>query len=111
EPYFAAADAFVFPSERESFGIVLLEAMAAKLPIVATDIPGPREVVVDGENGLLVPPGATEELVKAMVEFQSESRRREFGQRGYNHVLNDFNIEQTVSSYLELYEELLRDGT
>ncbi|WP_256686333.1 glycosyltransferase [Halococcus qingdaonensis] len=108
EPYYAAADVFVFPSERESFGIVLLEAMAAKLPIVATNIPGPREVVDNNETGLLVPAGSPEDLAEAMIEFRSESKRSAFGRQGYDHVLNNFDIGQTVSSYLQLYEKLLQ---
>lgn len=109
EDYYAAGDVFVFPSIRESFGIVLLEAMAAKLPIVATDIPGPQEVVADGEVGLLVPHGKSEPLAEGMITLQSEDKRQKFGEQGYIHVLNQFNIKQTAESYTNLYEQMMND--
>ncbi|MGZ8605212.1 MAG: glycosyltransferase family 4 protein [Actinomycetota bacterium] len=66
-PYHAAADAFVAPAtDMESFGIVLVEAMAAGVPLVASDIPGYREVVRDGVDGLLVPPNDPNALAAAL---------------------------------------------
>lgn len=66
-PYHAAADVFVAPAlGQESFGYVLVEAMAAGIPVVASDIPGYREVVRDGIEGLLVPPGDPSALAGAL---------------------------------------------
>jgi phosphatidyl-myo-inositol alpha-mannosyltransferase len=72
--YHAASDVFVSPAVgQESFGIVLVEAMAAGVPVVATDIPGYREVVSDGIEGLLVPPRDPEALAAGLVRVLTES--------------------------------------
>lgn len=66
-PYHAACDVFCAPARgRESFGIVLVEAMAAGLPVVASDIPGYREVVRRDHDGLLVPPGKPDALAASI---------------------------------------------
>jgi phosphatidylinositol alpha-mannosyltransferase len=71
--YHAAADVFVSAATgQESFGIVLIEAMAAGVPVVATDIPGYRDVVRDGVDGLLVPPGDPDALAGALDRVLSE---------------------------------------
>ena len=72
-PYHAAAEVFVSSATaRESFGYVLVEAMAAGLPVVATDIAGYREVVRDGVEGLLVPPNDPDALARALARILSD---------------------------------------
>jgi glycosyltransferase involved in cell wall biosynthesis len=72
--YFARADVYVSPAlGGESFGIVLLEAMASGAPVIASDIPGYDEVVRHGIDGLLVPPGDVPALSKAILRMLTES--------------------------------------
>jgi len=75
--YFASADLFIAPNiGGESFGIVLLEAMASGLPIVASDIPGFRAVMRDGRHGRFVPPGDAPALADAVLTLLSNTKLR-----------------------------------
>lgn len=105
--YYALADAFVSSSVFEGMPIAHLEAMAAGLPLVATDIPGVNEVVVAGENGLLVPPKQPDRLAAAMLDIRSESAT--YGAASLQRVRNEFSIEETVQTHLMLYHELLSE--
>ena len=75
--WYATGDLFVSPaSGNESFGIVLLEAMAAARPVVASDIPGYRSVVVPDVNGVLFPPGDVEALARTVSRLAEDPERR-----------------------------------
>jgi phosphatidylinositol alpha-1,6-mannosyltransferase len=68
--YYRAADVFVLPTRTaEGFGLVIMEAAASGVPSIATDSGAPREIVEDGETGLLVPPGAPRELAAAIAQL------------------------------------------
>lgn len=72
-PFYAAADALVFPSYREGFPNVVIEAGAMGLPSIVTDINGSREIIIEGENGIIIPPKDTEALYSAMKRFVENS--------------------------------------
>jgi len=105
-PYYDLADVFVLASTHEGLPIVILEAMTAKLAVVATDIPGVREVVDDTETGLLVPPRKPATLGRAMKELSELDTREQFAQTGYERVVSEFSIEQTASAYEDLYRSI-----
>lgn len=103
-PFYKISDCFVLSSVRESFGIVLLEAMAAKLPVVATDVQGIPEIVKHEQTGLLVPPRTPVALADAMV--QSITSDNDYGANGHERAASAFDIQETVSSHIRLYREL-----
>lgn len=92
---------------REGVPKVLIEAAACERPIVTTDMPGCREIVRDGENGLLVPPKDAEALASALNELiESKERRTEMGQRGREIVRKEFSVEQVVAETLDVYDQM-----
>ena len=76
-PWLAAADVFVFPSYREGFPNVVIEAGAMGLPSIVTDINGSNEIVIVDQNGLIVPPRQVEPLVQAMTTLADDSKMRQ----------------------------------
>jgi glycosyltransferase involved in cell wall biosynthesis len=105
-----AADAFVLPSLWEGMPLTLLEASATALPIVATDVGGNAEVVLEGKTGYLVPPKNTDALAQALLRIMrlSEADRSAMGQAGRAHVVQNFELEQVVDRWEALYRELLQ---
>ena len=105
----SAADGYVMSSAWEGMPMVLLEAAAACLPIVATAVGGNPEVVRDGESGFLAPPGDPLALEAAMLRLVDvpEAQRRMMGMRGGEHVRARYGLERVVQSWEELYREVL----
>lgn len=106
-----AADVFVHPSRSEGLGVVLLEAMAARLPVIATGVGGIPEVVREGETGLLVPPDNPESLAKAIQRLkQDEALRQQLGQRAQEWVERLHDIRYLPDRVMQVYEFLLAEG-
>ena len=106
--YFLSADAFVLPSYVESFGIVLLEAMAAGLPIITTDAPGCRDVIREGHDGIMVPRGNPAELASAMNSLITDPDLCEqLSERSLIRV-KSFDWKKVADDYIRIYEELSR---
>jgi lipopolysaccharide heptosyltransferase II len=104
---YSQCDLFVFPSLWEGFGIVLLEAMYYRLPIVASNISAIPELVKDGENGLLVPPADPAALAKAInTLIENPLKREEMGERGYQKVVNFYSWETTGEKFYHIVKEL-----
>jgi glycosyltransferase involved in cell wall biosynthesis len=103
-----AVDVFVMPSIWEGFGLVLLEAMAAGRPIVASRVATIPEVVADGETGLLVPAGDPLALADALAQLAEDpDRAARMGEAGRERLRRQFSVEKMVGDTELLYRELL----
>ena len=107
--HYARADVFAMASFAEGLPVVLMEAMATGLPVVASRITGVPELVQPGENGLLVAPGRADELADALAELLGApaARRAELGLAGRRKVEAEFAIDRTAERLLEIFEELV----
>lgn len=109
-PFYEAMDVLVLPSRSEAFPLVLLEAMALAKPVVATDVGGIPEAVVDGVTGLLVPPEQPLRLADAILCLvEDRSARLRMGVAGYARVRQHFTIKAQMAALESLYAELI-DG-
>jgi glycogen synthase len=101
------AAVFACPSIYEPFGIINLEAMACETPVVATRVGGIKEVVVDGETGLLVPPGDPVRLGRALSRILEDPRlAARMGEAGRKRVLQHFTWDRIAEKTLKLYRSL-----
>jgi glycosyltransferase involved in cell wall biosynthesis len=96
---------------REGVPKVLIEAAACERPIVTTDMPGCREIVRDGVNGLLVTPEDSQALASALSDLlENTSRRQAMGARGREIVRQEFSVEQVVSETMTVYKGLAEES-
>jgi len=105
----AITDVFVLSTLWEGLPIVLLEAMAAAKPVIASDVDGNREVVVNEETGLLVPPGNPEALAQTIIRLAKEPQKaKEMGQKGLERAKRHFSMELMCQQIANLYTELAK---
>ncbi len=104
----SVCDLFVLPSLWEGFPNVILEAMAAGTPIVATTVDGVPELIENGETGLLAPPADSQALAQAIAQMiQNQGKAAAMAQGARQVVQTTFSIERTVTQIEALYQQLL----
>ena len=107
-PWLAASDAFVFPSYREGFPNVVIEAGAMNLPSIVTDINGSREIIIDGENGVIIPSKNTDALYSAMKGFvENKERTDKMAKASRPLVASRYEAGYVRQCLLDFYNEIL----
>ncbi len=102
-------DIFLMPSLWEGFGLVLLEAMSRRIPIIASDVSAIPEVVQHNETGLLIPPRAVDELTHAIeILLTDRPLRKYMGLLGEDRLQHVFSVEQMVKQTLTIYQKRIK---
>lgn len=101
--YLKAFDMFILPSKKEGLPYVLLEAGLAGLPVIASDLPGNRDIIDSGEQGFLVAPEPTLLATSTQMLLRDEGMRRRLGSALHDRVMAEFSIKQMTDKTFELY--------
>ncbi|MDD3138307.1 MAG: glycosyltransferase family 4 protein [Lachnospiraceae bacterium] len=101
ERYFAAIDVLLLPSYREGFGNVIIEAGAMAVPSIVSDIPGPIDVVIDGQTGLICRCKNVESLEDNIIKIMDNSKFKELGINAYEYVISHFDREILCEKIME----------
>ncbi|MBX8577854.1 glycosyltransferase [Pseudomonas cichorii] len=105
-----AANIGVLCSHEEGFSNAIIEGMAAKLPMVVTNVGGNAEAVVDGVTGLVVAPHAPDKLAEALLLIAQNPERDQMGERGRQRVETVFSMDACLQAYVDLYRGRTTDG-
>ena len=99
---------FVLPSFAEGLPVTILEAMAARKPVITTPAGGNAEIVSHGETGLIVPSGDHDQLAEAILHLlHNPEKARLMGQKGYERVQAHFSLKQMVERTFQVYNEVV----
>lgn len=111
EQWYSASDLMLLLSEKESFGLALLEALACGVPGIATNVGGMPEVIADGENGFICDLGNIEEIAEKALKLLTDERlRKKFSKQAVMTVHKRFRAELIVGQYERVYYQLVGDG-
>ncbi len=109
-PWYASSDALVFPSYREGFPNVVIEAGAMGLPSIVTDINGSREIILQGQNGIIVPPRNTQALLEAMTQFIEDPQATStMAQNARPLIASQFEKSFVQQCLFDYYKKILQD--
>lgn len=107
EPFFKAMDVFALSSDSEGMPVSLLEAWAAGAAAVTTRVGGLPELIREGVDGIMVPPGDSDAFGAALAELLADrARAREFGRAGSERVRAEFSLDTMTGRYAEIYREV-----
>lgn len=102
EKYISSMDVYILPSYREGFGSAVVEAEAMGVPVIISDIPGPRDAMIENTTGLVVKKADSESLYEAMLQIKADdSQRQRMGRAAYEFAKDNFEQTQLMSRILQ----------
>ncbi len=108
ESVYAVAEVYVLTSISEGFSLTTVEAMASGTAVVTTDCVGPREIIDDGVDGIIVPGRDPERFGRAVLDLvRDDARRRELGQAARKKAEQKYSIDQSVAQFEALFQSLV----
>jgi len=111
-PFLHKFDLFVSAARSEPFGLVIIEAMAARIPVIATESEGAAEIIEDGASGILIPLENHEKLAKAVLDLAGNSAQRDrLRNAGRRRVEDNFSLEKMVSETERFYCRVLQNAS
>lgn len=102
-------DLFIQPSRYEGFGLTIIEGMAAKVPVLVSNIEGPMEVILGGRLGTSFESGNSNDLAKKILEVISNQNTKRT-EEAYQYTLENYSIQKTVLEYITLYSDAIKVG-
>ena len=109
EEYISALDIAVLPSKWEGFGLAIIDYMAARKPIVASNIGGIANIIKNGVNGFLVTPEDIQEFANKIEEYIIKPETaKEMVEKNYEYAIRNFNIKKVAKEHIKLFEKLLK---
>ncbi|VVB77914.1 Glycosyltransferase Gtf1 [uncultured archaeon] len=108
--YYDKSNILILPSYNETFGLVILEAMARGLVVLASDLPAIREYFVEGRNGYLFPPGDVEKMKELILYLKNNPKEIERISKNNLRDISKFTAEKQASKYIKVYEEVLKEN-
>jgi len=107
--YYHTSDLNVMSSTNESFGKVILEAAAAKIPTVSTATTGASSIIKSKETGILVPIGDSQKLGEEMLKLlQNDNLRNQLGEAAFNDIKERFNYQKNIQNIIELWQNIIK---
>ena len=108
--YSQAADIYLHPARAETFPTSILEAVSCGTPVIATDVGGIPETVIEGETGYLVPVGDDIAFADRITKLiNDDNLRKKMSDNAYNYAKRNFNLEVVSKQHIEFYEEIVND--